>query len=357
MTVDDDIRAAFETLADCAPHPARVLQGLARAAQVHRQRRALLLAGGAAAVVGGTIAATRGLFVGTGPSPDVPTTPTPTPTPTTGNPRVPMRYRPAYLPEGVHEVWRATGLSADSVQVRFWSDKVGREPSTRQVQLAHTRVAPWTNASDPTAAETEPVRIGDADGRVWGGATRASVGWPLPDGWFLEILVMQPDDSVGTALLIARSVVPDGVASLEFPLEFRWYPTEAPMSQFYWCSPVYGPNMLSLAIEGVTVASVRLERGMSGLPGSPQAVTVRGLTGSWSRDDQSVSFALPLPDGRAISVWFGRGRVEGNGNFGLDPSQPYTGPAEFPLSDEDALRVVEELWVGPEPANEWYLSR
>src|SRR6185369_3246812 len=112
--------------------PARVRAHLSARARRHRQRRVLLMAGGAvgaAVAIGGpAVVLSRRKPPPTPASPGLPDvrtapnlpSPTPEPAPAPGNGRVPLRYRPAYLPEDFLEVFRIVSLNGRVFQAREW---------------------------------------------------------------------------------------------------------------------------------------------------------------------------------------------------------------------------------------------
>jgi len=137
---DDEIRAALEHVASQAPDPARVRAHLSARTRRHRQRRVLLMAGGAvgaAVAIGGpavVLSRRKPPPAPASPSlPDVRTwpnlpSPTPEPAPAPGTGRVPLRYRPAYLPEDFLEVFRIVSVDGHVFQAREWHHQDPRLP-------------------------------------------------------------------------------------------------------------------------------------------------------------------------------------------------------------------------------------
>ncbi len=333
--MDDEIRAAFQTLADSAPHPARVRHALDRAAQTRRQRRALLIAGGVAAgtaVVSGGAITWRALT-----APDATPVGPPTPAPTmNGNLRIPMHYRPGYLPEGLREVERSSYLPGAVGQSRVFSSRPIGGSGFPYVGVHLVSSSPWNELE-----QSELVDINGVEGRIWSGSTLARVIWPLADGNHLYVDAGRSGNNASTALTVARSVEPDRGSLLEVPLHVRWFPGAGPLTQHYKASPQISPNPLNVDREHLG-ATFSLHERWPGTEPVGETVTVRGQTGVRTRDGSWAQMIfMPLSDGRYLSAMFSDSR----------------GTEYSSWNDADALRVIEEMHIGPTPANEWYVDR
>ena len=361
MTIDDDIRAAFAALADRAPHTARVQQALAGAARARRQRRSLLIAGGVAAgtafVGAGALAGARWALGDREPI-DEPAIPTPSIVEQgNGNLRVPMRYRPGLLPGTLREVTRTSALSGPAWQTRQWSDP-GTEGAGSIGPVRHLRLDLVRRVLWPEYKSAAVVDVNGVEGRLWGGAGQAQVAWPVAEGGILRAWAIGFEDSIHTALATADSVKPDGAAALEVPVYLRRHPAvDTPVTQVYSCSPAVWSRHLSVITEELTVANVAILLRMPTVEGA-EPLTVRGLSGVWRRSEQSVTFAFGPVHDRFFTVSFARGSIVGNPSIGRDPFAALPETIErIDLTDDDALRIVEEMHIGPAPVDDWYGQR
>jgi hypothetical protein len=185
------------------------------------------------------------------------------------------------------------------------------------------------------------VDINGVAGRIWSGSTLARVVWPLADGNHLYVDAGRSDNNADTALAVARSVEPDGNSLLEVPLHVRWFPGSGTATQHYRASPEVWPNPLDVSGEH-RGATFGLSEDWPGTKPAGETVTVRGQTGVRTRDGSGAQMILvPLSDGRYLRAMFSDSRG-----------------TEYPgWDDADALRVIEEMHIGPTPANEWYVTR
>jgi hypothetical protein len=269
--------------------------------------------------------------------------------PVTGNLKVPMRYRPRFLPESLREAVRGASLTGDADQYRAWKDQAPDwSPARQRLELT---AYPWPGdgSADGDVADVNGVRahVGeDYDGGSY-------VTWRFADAVGLRVVAFGFADSRRTALDVAASVERDDVAALEVPHFLRWYPTGTPVTQYYRCAPGEWPRALQLRMGELTVGEIEFQPVMPPLY-QAEPITVQGMPAVWNRTDQHVHIVVTAPDGRYLNVQLARGSIEGNlyiqGNVNHRRGT-------IPLTDDDAARVVAEMHIGPAPANEWYLTR
>jgi len=356
MTTEADIRAALDRLATRAPDPGRVRAGLAGRARARRQRRLILAAGGTVAVAG-TLgpALLLGRHERTA-DPDVRPAPNlgpvaPEPAPSGGNVRVPMLYRPTWLPDGYVEEDRVAAARG-GVPDYQWRRWVRHMPpgtvtywfSTIELMLFPTR---WPLVFRGAA----PAKIHGVDGRVVlsNDYRTTTVVWPVTGELSLAVIVEHAGvDHRDVALRVARSVAVDGVAGVESPLDFGWLPAGLPAwrevslypgGEGWWAT-------LSVVDDGQLESSNRVDR---------MPIIIVQLTS-----------AARMPSGRRATI---RGRpgvvnsygASGGGyaavrlDGGLTLHAERVSDTSSPL--EDLLRVVEELRIGPPPYRGWFERR
>ncbi|HEY7225783.1 MAG TPA: hypothetical protein VH561_19570 [Micromonosporaceae bacterium] len=348
MTIDDEIGDAFVRLADRAPDPIRVRAGLGRAAQMHRQRRALLAAGGlvvAGGLAGGGVLAARLVLGGTDFGPDVPTPgnlPTPAAAPPApGNSVVPMRYRPTWLPDGFVELGRSTTVAAGLDQLRqrrAWYpvgttlDPLKETPPSIYLDLVP---ATWWGIADWRT----PVRVNGARGGLGPSGSTPVLLWEAGGGLNLAVSVNGGEDNRATALAIGRSVVPDGVSTVEVALSFGWLPALPGALVRYETGPDRTRLEVIVGQFGVITFDIDGQED-PGVDYQTEPVTVRGASGRWFRNGTAVMLWLTLPDGRPL--------------VGVLDRVPARGVT---LTDDDVLHIVSDLSIGPRPANTWIGSR
>jgi len=357
MIQDDELRAAFARLADHAPHQARVQARLHRAARVHRQRRALLVAGGVAVgvgVAGGAAAVAREILREPDFGPDA-RTPGNLPDPVAwpaeaGNTAVPLRYRPTWLPEGYVEHARGTTVDAGPDQLmqhRAWYPE-GISPrdvyegppyiSLDLVPASYWEIAGWRS----------PVSVNGARGGLGPEGSTPVLLWEAGGGRNLalsvnglsvnDLSVSGFADSRALALAIARSVVPDNVSTVEVSLSLGWRP-EFPGSVVDYETGPSG-SFVRVVVDRTMVLGVAIDMQTSDDIYETEPITVRGGAGRWFRSDTTVIVWLTLPDGRLLQASAER--------------SPITG---VQVTEDDLLRVIEELRIGPRPANHWIGTR
>ncbi len=340
MITDDEIRDALEHLARHAPGPDRVLRQFAVRERARRQRRALTLVGGtvaASVAVGAPLVVLRerhSAAPGGSPSPY----PDPSPSPSIVNDRLPMRYRPTWLPDGMVETSRTVGSPvADdaSAQSRSWHNAASGQTVTLGV----------TGPNSVDATGLRRVAVHGVSGWVQDMAGRPSVAviWQVAPDLFLQVFVDGiPPRSTALPVQIANSVTTDGASVLELPVAFGWLPdgyriTERSVDAASdgWQARIAAddgkpiPQRSGVSV-GMGAKDDMLPNGPKpGMTAPPTDVTVRGVTGTFITP---TILGVPLPDGR----WL---RVAGQ------PSQA------------DLVRVADALRIGPVPDLSWLGTR
>jgi hypothetical protein len=346
MTQDEEIRAAFARLADRAPQPGGVQARLHRAVRVQRQRRALLVAGGVAVgagVVGGVFTVGRDLLVRDEYGADVPTSGNlPDPVawpPEAGNSVVPLRYRPTWLPDGFVEFERATTLETGPDQLRqrrAWYPE-GTSPNVPVdtphivldlVPATYWEIADWRS----------PVRVNGALGGLGSEASIPVLLWDSGDGLNLGLSVSGFPDNRATALKIARSVVADGVSTVEVALAFGWRPEVPGGVLEYETGP--GGSSISVVANQREVLNVTIDRQVSDDAYETGPVPLRGGTGRWYTGGDAIIAWLTLPDGRLLQATADRAPADG-----------------VFVTEDDMRRMIDEVRIGPRAANHWIGAR
>jgi hypothetical protein len=234
---DDEIRAALHYVASRAPDPAGVRIHLAGLTRRHRQRRALLMAGGGVGVAV-AIGVPAVILSGGGPpsvpsprydGPDLPDvrtwpnlpSPAPEPAPGPGNTRVPLRYRPTYLPDGFGEVFRIVSGGGGAFQAREWHELgVFTNPAAISLSVAPDADLPISDRSQEITVNGASALLAPPDAEV------QQVVWSIGDGLSLSVEARHLEDGWTVVQDVARSIGPDGVAGLEVPLSFGYLPPD-----------------------------------------------------------------------------------------------------------------------------------
>ncbi|MFG2044229.1 hypothetical protein [Dactylosporangium sp. NPDC048998] len=355
MITDKEIQAALERVASRAPDPSRVRAGLDARARVHRQRRALLVAGGAvatASVLGLPAAAlwldTAGQDAAGAPDdvpvePDVRTAPNlgaamPEPAAAPGNLRIPLRYRPTWLPEGYVEASREASLrgGAPDYQVREWmrAEDAATMPDGNHDRAPFVRLMLVSASEWPIGDWRLPVTVnGVAGGLSPKEGQTPQVVWPVAEGLQLATMVQGVGDDSLVAQWVARSVEADSVTAVDSPLDFGWLPDS-----------IQGSHRIAVSYPAETWTA----------------------TLSVIRDRQQVAGAVlgpavtaPSADGSPASV---RGRQGLVHSFDTGGGWAYVELAQGmrlavtvmqPTSREELLRVIAELKIGTTPYLGW----
>ena len=334
MITDDEIRDALEHLAQHAPDPYRLRHQFAVRDRVRRERRALALVGGAVAAgvaVGAPLVLLRGRHSPTPPNSLVPSA-GPSPSPSVMNDRVPMRYRPAWLPDGMAETSRSVGAhfaGESDTQVRAWRNEATSQAVSLQVggadsydttglrRITVQGVSGWLDPGPP-------------------GRPSVAVIWPAEAGVLISVIVdgIAPG-STALPLQVANSVTTDGTSVLELPVAFGWLPDglnrigarSMEAAQQGWLARSSAdngklpPEIAGVSVDIGTAADVLFWKpGMSTVP-----ITVRGVTGTLV--NQGI-LLVPLDGGLALRV---------------------AGEASVP----DLVRLANSLRIGPVPDLSW----
>ena len=363
MTTEDALRQAFAGIADLAPDPVRVRRAMANRIRRYRQRRLLLAAGGAAAgvaAVGGSVVLwltrDRG---GTDGNLPVPATEPAHP----GNPRVPMTLRPTWLPDGAYERFRGASLST-AEQHRLWcTPEAARllqqgnlEQMVRQLiitlDIGHpVQAVPAQHSFDPaspTPATPGPFYpLGAPPNTTIEGRAAATALPSRPGGtaaWFINdigdvatLSVGMVPDAQGIAERVARSMVADGATACESSLRFGWVPpgVDAGTAQIALFGLGEGWTQTlqcgEVGIEARLATSYKL---LNTDTLNDADATVRGLPGKASARGGYGEAVVRLDNGHWLSVlcYVGASNEEYRTN---------------------ALRVADELVIGPDPYLDW----
>lgn len=349
---DDEIRAALLHVASRAPDPAAVRAHLADLTRRHRQRRALLLAGGAvgAAVAIGGPAVVLSRRPSARPSaaedlPDVRTWPnlppaTPEPTPGPGNGRVPLLFRPTYLPDDFLEVFRIVTMGASTYQAREWHLDRGPTvmPSAITLSVGADADISINDRSGEITVSGAPGWLAPKDAEV------QQVVWSIGDGLNLCVEARHMDDGWTIVQDVARSVEPDRVAGLEVPLTFGFLPVEFTGGWRLTVEPDGDQWVATLSVirDRAAVLEARLGAHLVGDLGFLYDVVPMELRG---RPGQ-VALA---PDGR------GGGAIVGL-ESGLNLTVTVPGGSD-PLTVDDLVRVTNAMTIGSAPYVGWIWHR
>ena len=357
MVTEEMIRTALERVAERAPDGTAVRAALAGNTRLHRQRRTLVLAGGAAAV---TVAAGVPLLWPRGKNQThVPRREPPQQAP---NPRVPLPWRPTWLPEGVVEVSRTASHLGDKATEwrRTWaSDRAGTADPDGSLAVSLSMAL-----GDSQVISGSPVSINGRPGRINGhGSPDSWITWQVAPGQELTVYVPKVpgighNEAVG--LRIARSVVADPAAVCEVSAEFGWLPPDHNERQHTFGLSVSRGKPVSpqTRVEDIRIFGgpmVHLTTGVDeSRPGSAEDVTVRGRAGwlSWHEHGESVVY-VALDDGRPLVLKVEVGAVHGELPAGVPPPDP----GNRAWTRAELLRVVDDIRLGPVPDLGWVGSR
>ncbi|MET7417695.1 hypothetical protein [Dactylosporangium sp. NPDC005555] len=339
MIDSEAIRAAFGAIADEAQSPERIRAGLATRARHHRQRRLVLRVAGAGVAVGaagvGVWRLTREPETG---FPEV-----------AGGPgggwlKVPLRYRPAWLPGGYGQYQRSIVVVGDRAPVVSLDWRRGTDASI-------SLMIGWHDSLVRPEGRTETVDVHGVAGRLVqteSSGNAAYVTWQPPGGPQLIVAVLDedaPGEQRATALRVARSVRPDQRETYVGP-RLGWLPDDLAgrpwrLSQGYqgqqWIQEIsatgagerqlhllMGPDAHKDLADHTTVLPVQLD----------------GLAGWYAPDSRHLF--LTLDDG--VQVLLGLDAVDGQ------TEEPGQVPPEL-------TRIIEALDHGPWPDMTWVGSR
>ena len=226
--LEQRIRDALDYQAGQAPHPAAIRLPAGRT----RRRPALPLVLAAAALVAlAGVGVPVGLRLIGGPAAQhtaQPAVSTSSPsTSAAAQPGVVLRYRPGWLPGGYAEAQRGIE-TLNGFQVRVWTPGRGTTiASGPSIELAVNPITASDRADITGMVNSERKQsVNGAQGAyTWvppqSGLSGARLIWlPDPDT-ALIVTVYQAGDASDTALRVARSVVPDGAATIQNPITVR----------------------------------------------------------------------------------------------------------------------------------------
>jgi hypothetical protein len=330
------IRGAFAALADEAPSSDRIRATLAARARRYRQRRLVLrLAGGGALAATTGVAAAGAWRLTRSSDPGFPVL--------DGGPgggwlRVPLQFRPAWLPHRFGESARTVVVDGERAPVvsRDWQRStadggigllVGWHPS-----LDRDRPSGPTTTVDVNGVPGQLVRV---DGHQLG----TYLTWQPPGRQQLLVSVLTPDGADAQrdiAVRVARSVRPDPAVTWVGP-RFGWLPPEIASVPWslrhgyegtHWRQEalVNGPDGQQLIVSMGTAGAHRSE---NTLPVEP--IRIREWSG-WRVPENGQLF-LTLPDGVEIFAQWGD------------------------ASGDELTRIMEEIDFGPWPDMSWVGGR
>jgi hypothetical protein len=358
MVTDEMIRAALERIAERAPDGVGLRAGLAGRARLRRQRRTIVLAGGAAAatVAAGVPAAT--LWPRRKAPAVAPSEPAQPPN------RIPLRWRPAWLPDGLVELRRSASFDDE---VTEWLRGWGPHPTYDRGRKGLPAVVLWMARDRDLPKIGRPVSINGGPGRIHNdaGAPECGVLWLGAPGQLLTVSVtkMPPTgDPEEIGLRVARSVVADPLAVCEVTVAFGWLPpgygdtqqtfdlgvsvkpgepvTPAARVESVFLRPA---NAAPAALATLTIGVDRPR------PEGAQDVTVRGRPGwlVWNEQDESVVY-VRLDDGRPLVLTVEVAQIHGAVHMPLPSDRNRRA-----WTRDELLRVVDEIRLGPVPDLSW----
>jgi hypothetical protein len=349
---DDEIRAALEHVASQAPDPARVRAHLSARTRRHRQRRVLLMAGGAvgaAVAIGGpavVLSRRKPPPAPASPSlPDVRTwpnlpSPTPEPAPAPGTGRVPLRYRPAYLPEDFLEVFRIVAVDGHVFQAREWHHQDPRLPEVNPGAITLTLDLEGFMSIEGRSRE---ITVNGAPGWLTPpDAEVQQVVWPVWGGLSVSVEARHMDDGWTVVQEVARSVELDYLAGLEVPMAFGQFLPYLGREQRMTVEPDGDAWVATLSVleDTAEVMSARLGAHVLA-PSSPDAheMQLRGRSGivDVARDGRGGSASVVLDSGLTLVV-----SVPG----GSDP-----------VTEAELVQATNEMTIGSAPYVGWLWQR
>lgn len=341
MIDTDAIRSAFAALADEAPPSDRIRASLAARARRHRQRRLVLRLAGAGTVAAATGAGATAVWRLA--QPPASSFPALHAGPGGGWLRVPLRFRPTWLPRGYGEGERTVVVDGPQAPVlsRGW------QPAATDHKIS--LLIGWHPSLDPDLPRGQPATV-DVNG-VPGRLVQTGEEGPgtyltwQPPGQPQLLLSVHTGDGADTrrdlALRVARSVRPDPEATWVGP-RFGWLPPDlatAPWRLSHgfqdtnWIQDVTvtGPGGRQLLISTGSSAAMRLANTFTTTP-----IRIRDWDG-WQVPETKQLF-LTLPDGVEVAAQLDDG-----------PPDEQTMPT--------LIRVIEAFDFGPWPDMTWLGGR
>jgi hypothetical protein len=335
MTDDEMLRDALHTIADRAHDPGPVAAGIAARARARRQRRGLLVAS-AAAVTGAGVAVTVWPRTTAPVSSRVAPSTSPAPTGT----RVPVGYRPGWLPAGFTEVRRMGTVprTGPVSQTRTW------HRGTNANDMIHLFLTPRAQF-DPFGFES--LTLGGR--RAWAYKGPGKVFVEVDGEAILSVSVTRSDRTGEVARQVAASIEPDPSAVAEVSLAFGWVPERftGPVSAELSGTAARWREVLrrDRSVEAELVWEVSTSKG--------EPITLRGRPGMIHMGDEGVG--CPDLPGNSVACrgMSGFARVELGGGRLL---RVLIQPGET-VSRAELVRITEELVLGPEPDTAWLPPR
>jgi hypothetical protein len=267
------------------------------------------------------------------------------------NLRLPIRLRPTWLPDDVielsREAWTSTGE-----QSRAWASPAGiaaqragdpegaaRNPFV-SVRLAPkpqpiAYPSPWPSESPPPTDPVDP--LGAAPNTTIGGRPavlrEGEVSWQLDDGMVVNVATSRtaPRDQV---LRIAESLVDDSTVGCETSLRLGWTPVAVPSLivdvtgwDGGWVQEIRTDQLIAdLATNAALLGDRAIHDGDS--------ITLRGRPGRATSQDGYGHAAVELDNGRWLATLC---------YLGGSPQE----------KQANAVRMADELTIGPDPYLDW----
>ncbi|WP_433179419.1 hypothetical protein [Actinoallomurus sp. CA-150999] len=315
MTTDEVIRQAFERQAENAPAADRVLADL-RVRMGRARRRRVATQGVMAVVLSGAAIAAAVVWVPSG-GPEsighrVQAGPRPAP--------VRLLYRPGWLPQGFTEVARQVGQGrSDSIQIRTWADRSVTERSVDNalVPRVDVGVEPPTQGGreDPLTSlrrqqGSTTVDVNGHEARRWqDGQGRCMIAWRPTAQAVLSVTMNGFIDPCTDALHVARSVGPDGRATVVPPLRATWLPTGFATDHVVVSRTDSGCRAELVATSALRSIGAEVGEGRLPAQGTPLRIGGRparsypvNAVSTTGEPDGGTAVAVDLGDGRLLTV-------------------------------------------------------
>jgi hypothetical protein len=368
--MDDDISVALARIAAAAPDAGQVAATVQARRQAQRQRRTVLAVAGAGAAATAAVGITGGSYLLTRASRRDSTDAMGTAAqslpgssgqaefaPGQGNTRIPMKYRPGWLPEGYTEISRTVSVRGPEPgrQRRTW-----HRPFTPK-DLPNPFYDPGMSPTGLIHLETAAALPGDRSmyrettvggKRAWVAlepATLPQVIWDYGPDERLQVTILNDvPDKLAVAQRVAESVTTAQADACEIALEYGWLPEKLrslPLSSETYSpnltnTPAWGNNLSVLALGNpglfLVKADLQNRRPPHTLPGKP--ATLRGRPGLLQTDRPQHFASVVLDNDHWVLVTIG------------EPSD--AGP-EANLTPAEIVKIVNELRIGPDPDTKW----
>lgn len=318
------IKATLQRQADRAVDPSVLFAGLETARSPRRTGRLLV---GAAAVV--VLVLVAGIFlVKRDQSTPVATTPPPAPAkPTYWQPG--MTYEPAWLPDGVVEKSRSSGVN--------WVARSWEPPYPQHGPIVGLSVSDYVPPID--TKHSRAISVNDVPGQIVSRNGVTDVFWqPKPRIWVLVTVTELGEPRLDDiAVHVAKAVRSGGTKQLRPLLEFGWCPYHDVMTDTGGNDPAHAGGIFKCERHQKPSADVTITVNPSPAFTTGDKVTVRGRQG-WYSEKWGVS--APMGDGRYLLV---AGRT--------------SDPKEKPWSKADLIRVADTLVIHDAAYVDWIGTR